>query len=259
MRQAISMERGYQRNFSEMPAGRYKVKGRARKARTMVKVLSDHFDSPLAGLRLLNVGGSSGIIDNYLADAFGEVTSIDIDEGAIEKAQASFQRDNLRYQVGDAMQLDFSDATFDVVICSQVYEHVPDAHRMMDEILRVLVPGGLCYFAASNRLMWNEPHYDLPLLSVMPRALAHRYIKWARKADHYHELHYSYWGLKHLVRKFRVHDYTAKMMRDPERFGVDYMVKPGSAKAGIGVFITQYLFWASPRYIWLLEKPSLDD
>ena len=92
------------------------------------------------------------------------------------------------------MNLPFGDESFDIVICSHVYEHVPDPERMFDQIHRVLKPGGVCYFSAGNRLMWNEPHYDLPLLSVLPRPLAHLYIRLAGKADRYHEKHLTYWG-----------------------------------------------------------------
>jgi hypothetical protein len=56
----------------------YDVAGRERKAKTMLAVLRDFIQSPLEDLQLLNVGGSTGIIDNYLADYFQSVTSIDI-------------------------------------------------------------------------------------------------------------------------------------------------------------------------------------
>lgn len=38
-----------------------------------------------------------------------------------------FAKENLHFQVGNAMSFEFSDNSFDVVVCSQVYEHVPDA------------------------------------------------------------------------------------------------------------------------------------
>ncbi|ETX08975.1 class I SAM-dependent methyltransferase [Candidatus Entotheonella palauensis] len=222
----------------------------------MVSVLEEFIQKPLQKSYLLNVGGSAGIIDNFLADHFCTVFSIDIDEAAINKARMSFPKDNLEFQVGDALNLKFDDGSFDVVICSQVYEHVPSAEKMMDEIFRVLVPGGICYFAANNRLMWNEPHYNLPLLSVVPRPLAHLYIKVTGKADHYHELHYSYWGLRKLVKRFVLHDYTRTIIHNPLSYHVDYMVKPESIKAAVGRFIVDELPWLSPGYIWLLEKPG---
>lgn len=234
----------------------YDVSGRERKARTMVAVLEDYIGSSLKDLNLLDVGGSSGIIDNYLSDHLGSVIGIDIDTLALEYAQKTYIKSNLKFSLGDTLNLQFPDRTFDVVVCSQVYEHVPNPRRMLDEIFRVLKPGGLCYFSANNRLMWNEPHYNLPLLSVIPRPLAHIYIRLAGKADYYYEYHFTYWELRELVRGFTVHDYTLKIVLDPHKYFTDYMIKPGSIKAILAGFIIKNIYWLIPGYIWLLQKPS---
>ena len=220
----------------------------------MLAVLEDYFGGPLAEREILNVGGSAGAIDNFLADHAHRVVSIDIDDKAIEHAQATFQKPNLEFRVADALKLPFDDASFDVVICSHVYEHVPDPVQMFAEIDRVLKPGGTCYFSAGNRLMWNEPHYDLPLLSVLPRPLAHVYIRLAGKADYYHEKHLSYWGLKKLVAGFARTDYTAKLILEPQRFHTEYMLPPGSLKTRVARFMAQSVYWALPGYIWLLRR-----
>lgn len=253
------MSRGYQHNFSSLGEAMHDVLGRERKAVTMLAVLSDYFGGSLSRLTLLNVGGSTGIIDNLLSDAFGSVVSIDIDQDAVELASENYKKHNLHFQLGDAMALGFPDESFDVVICSQIYEHVPDANTMMGEIHRVLRPGGVCYFAANNRIMWWEPHYSLPLLSVLPRFLAHIYIRFAGKADQYHELHYSYWGLKKLVRQFAVHDYSAKAILDPEKYAVGYMVAPGTLKARLAGILVKHFLWLVPGYLWVLEKKITPD
>lgn len=253
------MSRGYQYGFSAHSPYVYEVENRERKARTMVAVLEDFLPGPLGQCDLLNVGGSAGVIDNYLARHFASVIGVDIDEPAIRHAQQNFRSDNLHFQVADALQLPFRDASFDVVICSHVYEHVPDPVRMFREISRVLRKGGVCYFSAGNRLMWNEPHYNLPLLSVLPRPLAHVYIRLAGKARYYHEKHLSYWGLKSLVRGFSLHDYTARLVMEPDRFHTGYMIRPGSAKARVAGALLKFAYWSFPGYIWLLQKPLEPD
>ena len=231
-------------------------KGRQRKAMTMVSVLSEHAKAPLANLKLLNVGGSAGIIDEYLSRHFLHVTGIDIDEKAIQYARNHFQKDRLSFEVGDAVNMKYKDATYDVVICSQVYEHVSDAKALMSEIFRVLKPGGVAYFAAGNRIMFNEPHYNLPLLSVLPRSLAHLYMKLSGKGDCYYEKHLTYWGLKKLVREFELVDYTPLILSNPLKYNTDYMIKPGSSKQKIAIFLSKHMIWLVPGYIWLLEKPA---
>ena len=248
------MGRGYQLNFSERGSEPFDVVVRRRKAATMVSVLEDYLTESLISLSVLNVGGSAGIIDEYLGRFFESVVGIDIDEGAIRHAFESYKLPNIAFTVGDALKLPFADGVFDVVVCSQVYEHVPDADIMMAEIWRILRPGGVVYFAAGNRLMINEPHYNLPLLSVLPRALAHVYLRCAGKGSFYYEKHLSLWGLKRLVSDFSVKDYTRLILDDPKRFGAEYMMPCGSFKQRVAVFISKYLYPLVPGYIWVLKK-----
>lgn len=230
---------------------------RERKARTMVAVLQHFFRArALGSLALLNVGSSAGLIDRQLAASFASVVGMDIDAPAVRHAAAANDRANLRFFVGDALHLPFGERAFDVVVCSQVYEHVPDAGRMMSEIFRVLKPGGACYFAAGNRIMWNEPHYDLRLLSLMPRWLADLRVRAAGKAEGYYEKHYTYWGLKRLVARFALHDYTRAIIDDPVAFHADYMLPPGSRKVALAGLVARHLMWLVPGYIWILEKPA---
>lgn len=228
----------------------FDVQGRERKARTMVAVLRHHLVHPLGDLSLLNVGGSAGIIDNYLSGYFSNVVGVDIDEAAIHHAKDAFSKSNLSFEVGDAMALRFHDASFDVVVCSQVYEHVPDATLLMKEIHRVLKVGGVCYFAAGNCLMWNEPHYNLPLLSVVPRPLAHLYMRVTGRGLFYYEKHLSYWGLRALVRRFDVRDYTLDIIKNPDLFSAEYLLPPGSLKSRVAAFVAS-LFDLACSWIYL--------
>jgi ubiquinone/menaquinone biosynthesis C-methylase UbiE len=154
------------------------------------------------------------------------------------------------------MALEFDESTFDVVICSQVYEHVPDAEKMIKEIYRVLKPAGICYFAATNRLSIEEYHYGLPFLSVIPRPLGHFYMRLAGKGRYYYEKHFSYWGLKKITRAFRVIDYTRQSIHDPEKYGVAYMLPVNSRKQRLARIIVDRFYWLCPGYIWLLVKPE---
>jgi len=249
------MARDYQLNYSELKPSVFNSDRRARKAETIARVCRDFVGSDdLSRLHLLDVGSSSGIIDNYLADSFGHVTGIDIDAPAMAHARNTFQKANLTFQQGDAMRIDWPDDSFDVVVCTQIYEHVPDAGRMFNEIYRVLRPGGFCYFAGNNRIMLMEPHYKLPFLSLLPRPVAHWYMRVTGKGDFYHELHFTHWTLKRLCGKFRIVNYSAQVVAEPEKFGVGYMLRTGSTKWRVARFIARYLPWASPA-IWILQKP----
>jgi len=117
-----------------------------------------------------------------------------------------------------------------------------------------LKPGGVCYFAAGNRLSFQEPHHHLPFLSIIPRPLAHVYLNMAGKGDFYHEKHLTYWGLKRLVHDFERIDYTEKIITNAQFYQTGYMIRPGTNKAILAKLIVRYAYWLCPGYIWLLQK-----
>jgi SAM-dependent methyltransferase len=248
-------KRAYQYGFSRDNAAMHSLSGRQRKAGTMLAVLGEAMGDRLARATILNVGCSTGIVDEFLAPHVGNVTGIDIDEAAIRTAQERCKASNSAFSMGDAMNLRFKDSSFDVVICAQVYEHVPDSARMMGEIHRVLVPGGLCYFAATNRFCVVEQHYQLPFLSAIPIPLAHWYLRLLRRGLTYHERHLSLAGLRGLTSQFAVEDFTLRILADPDRYQAAYMLGSG-LKLGAARILSKMAYGLFPGYIWLLSRRS---
>lgn len=236
------------------PEAVYSVEGRERKAKTMLAVLRAFVKADPKSLTLLDLGSSAGIIANSLAEVFGYVVGIDIDPEAIHFAQSSFKRDNLHFALGDAMDLPYFSNTFDVVICAHIYEHVPEPRRLMDEIHRVLKPGGVCYFAADNRLTLHEPHYNLPFLSLLPKPLSHVYLRLSGKGSRYDERLFTYGALRKLVNRFSLTDFTEKIIQSPRLFHADYMIPEGTTKARVARWVVKYAYGLCPGYVWLLQK-----
>ena len=245
----------YQKKFSQLqPGDLYNSSMREQKAKKMLSVLNEYYSDNLKSLSLLNIGCSTGITTGFLAKQFATVVGIDIDEEAVKFAQENYATDNLEFKVEDAMSLTFSDNHFDVIICSHVYEHVPDYNRLMSEVYRVLKPGGVCFFAAPNQITFIEPHYKLPLLSLIPRRLAHLYLRLLKRGDFYYEKSLTLWQLRKLVRKFEIIDYTEEVIKDPVRYCLTEMIKPGSLKQRLAIFVLKLAYWLCPVYIWLLRK-----
>ena len=251
-------ERGYQYDFSAQHAdAMYDETGRAAKAAKVLAIIADHCGD-LGGLRLLDIGCSTGIMTRSYAKVFGYVTAIDIDEPAVRFAQRANDLPNVEFRVADSMATGLPADSFDVVTCTHIYEHVPDAQRLVDEIYRVLKPGGVCMFAAGNRFALIEPHYRLPLLAAVPKWLGHRYIRLAGKAPEYYETHRSVRGLRALVRRFEVLDYTERVLREPERFGASDLLRSGTPKQRLALAVVRYAYWLVPTYLWLLRKPTTE-
>ena len=62
----------------------------------------------------------------------------------------------------------FDDEVFDIVVNNMVMEHVPDLERVLDEIRRVLIPGGLVLSLFPDRALWIEEHCRIPFLHPFP-------------------------------------------------------------------------------------------
>jgi len=245
----------YQYGFSDFHRNSmYDILTREQKAKKIISVLNDFYSGGLEGFSLLDLGCSTGIIANILSKKFGRVVGIDIDTSAIKYANENFRSENLEFTIGDAMCTGFTDESFDVIVCAHVYEHVPDASLLLSEINRILKPGGVCYFAAANRLNPIEPHYKLAFLSIIPKPFAHLYLRIMGKGNYYYESLLTFWGLKKLVSGFNVMDYTLKILKMPQKYSATEMIQPGTFKQKMILRIIKIAYWLSPTYIWLLQK-----
>lgn len=225
------------------------------KARKALAILGDFLPS-LHTLEVLEIGCAAGYGTAAYAELFRSVNAIDIDEPAVMHAGKNNCASNISYFVMDSQHTAFADETFDAVICSHVYEHVASAKRLLAEIYRVLRPNGVCFFAAGNRLSLIEPHYRLPLLSVVPKLVAHGYLRVLKRGQFYQENHLSYWSLRRLVSDFQLYDYTQRVTEDPVRFDATDVLAPGSLKQGAALILLRLVYWACPTYLWLLRKPA---
>lgn len=227
----------------------YDKVARERRAKRVIRVFANYYGkTKLNKMMLLDVGSSTGIIDNVLAASFKKVVGVDIDTKAVAFAKKRFRKRNLNFNAMDSMKLSFNDNTFDAVVCMQVYEHVPDAKKLFKEIRRVLKPNGVCYLSAINRLWPWEPHYNLFFLSWLPKPLANIYLRLTGKAKYYYESPLSYWGLKKILAGFKVIEYTSKIIRDPKHFL--YPDIPAAVRFIVS-FPAKVL---APSFIWLLIK-----
>jgi len=100
-----------------------------------------------AAKRVLDVGSGVGGTSRCLAKEFGcRVTGIDLTEDYCRAAELLTAKTGLAhlvdYRQGDATQLPFADASFDVVWTEHAAMNIPDKARLYREMYRVLKPGG---------------------------------------------------------------------------------------------------------------------
>lgn len=241
--------KNYQLNYASTRPQMYDAEGRKVKAQNIVNILSSYFGrNKLKKMTVLDVGASSGIIDSIVAKNVKNLTGIDIDSDAIKHAKSNYRTRNLKFINGDALNLDFKENTFDIVICTHVYEHVENPKKLFKEIYRVLRPNGICYLAAVNALWPIEPHYYLPFLSYLPKSIANIYLRIFTSKKIYYETLFTYWRLKGLVLKtgFTINDYTPNVLSEPKKLGFKHK--------RINKNISKLLKYFTPTFFWLLKK-----
>jgi SAM-dependent methyltransferase len=111
----------------------------------------------------------------FLAPSVGSMTGVDPDPWD-NWTQLCIDNPNLSLKtaVFDDAACPLPAESINVVVCNQVYEHVSSPPGMLTNIARVLVPGGVCYFAGPNLFWPVEPHVYWPLVHWLPRRLARR-------------------------------------------------------------------------------------
>ena len=94
------------------------------------------------GREVLDAGCGVGYGSAFLAREASRVLGVDRDEGAIAYARVHYLVPGVEFRVGDLVDLDLPDASFDVVCSFETIEHLADVDAYLREMTRVLRPGG---------------------------------------------------------------------------------------------------------------------
>jgi 2-polyprenyl-3-methyl-5-hydroxy-6-metoxy-1,4-benzoquinol methylase len=106
--------------------------------------------------RVLDVGCGLGNDLSRFARQGATVVGIDLAERAIDLARQNFEQRGLagEFYVMDGEHMEFADASFDVVYCHTVVHFTPHPAQLVQEIHRVLRPGGQAIIMTVNRRSW---------------------------------------------------------------------------------------------------------
>jgi len=101
----------------------------------------------------LDLGCGTGLITRHIALQYR--VGVDINRWALAKANEHVG-DGVRYVNGDAENLPLASGVFDVVVCTDVLEHLLEPEKAVSNIFRVLRPGGvLVGTVPSKSPVWN--------------------------------------------------------------------------------------------------------
>lgn len=110
----------------------------------------------LASRRVLDVGCGTGVDLVRFSRGGARAVGVDIAESAIALARKNVTHRGLAagLLVADGESLPFKPDTFDFVFAHGVAQYTTDGRRLVEEVHRVLAPGGQAVFQGYNRISW---------------------------------------------------------------------------------------------------------
>ncbi|MBK1703965.1 bifunctional 2-polyprenyl-6-hydroxyphenol methylase/3-demethylubiquinol 3-O-methyltransferase UbiG [Halochromatium glycolicum] len=142
----------------------------------------------LAGREVLDVGCGGGILSEAMALEGAKVTGIDMGEEPLRVADLHTLETGVEVeyrQMPVEALADERPASFDVVTCMEMLEHVPDPGSVIDACARLVRPGGHVFFSTLNR---NPKSYLFAIigaeyvLNLLPRG-THHYARFIRPSE----------------------------------------------------------------------------
>lgn len=144
---ALDRQLEYQRRKAQLVPGREpEIILAMQRSSKRVRDLLETFQPIAADARVVEVGsGAHGLIFY-----FGARNGIGVDPLAVSYANLFPQWQRCAFTVAAyGEQLPFSNASFEVVICDNVVDHAESPETIVNELIRILAPGGLLYFTVN--------------------------------------------------------------------------------------------------------------
>lgn len=124
--------------------------------------------------KVLDIGCGVGAIDFFLANKGFNVTGIDISHQAIKSAQATAKNVGLsnktKFFQGDLGKMSFNEEKFNVIICSEVLEHLQEDFAMLVKIKQLLSTNGILIVTVPSV---NAPLYRWGLARTFDKRVGH--------------------------------------------------------------------------------------
>jgi 2-polyprenyl-3-methyl-5-hydroxy-6-metoxy-1,4-benzoquinol methylase len=132
-----------------------------------VKLISRH----KSGGAILDIGCSSGGFLSTMKGSAWELYGIEMEESTAQRARATTGAEVF---VGDAVAAPYLPASFDVITCFDVLEHVYSPRQFLTKVLEWLKPGGIFYAMMPNIDSWEARLFGTHWFGLeLPRHLSH--------------------------------------------------------------------------------------
>jgi 2-polyprenyl-6-hydroxyphenyl methylase/3-demethylubiquinone-9 3-methyltransferase len=195
----------------------------------MALALRAELNQSASRLDIADIGCGAGTQALLWAAEGHRARGVDISAPLIEIARqrAAASAAAAEFHVASAGALPFPDASLDVVVVSELLEHLPEWEPCLSEAVRVLRPGGVIYVSTTNRLCPVQQEFALPAYSWYPTRIKKRCERLA-VTTHRHWVQYTSFPAVHWFSFYQLRDYLgARGVIARDRF--DIMRTDGSA------------------------------
>lgn len=137
----------------------------------------DNKKSLLNGLRLIDIGCGGGLICAPMSEFGAEVTGLDANKHNIKAATSYAKRTKLNIEyINDTIEeYTKSPKKYDIVLCLEVIEHATNQKEFVNNISKLVAPGGVLIFSTINR---TKKAYFLAIM------MAEYVLKWVPRQTH---------------------------------------------------------------------------
>jgi ubiquinone/menaquinone biosynthesis C-methylase UbiE len=111
---------------------------------------------------VLDLASGEGYGSASLAATARQVIALDIDENAVSHAHLKYPSVNLHFIVGSILEMPLCKIGFDVIVCFEAIEHIPDPEKLLAGVKRLLAPGGLFLVSTPNKPEYKKTEPSNP-------------------------------------------------------------------------------------------------
>jgi 2-polyprenyl-6-hydroxyphenyl methylase/3-demethylubiquinone-9 3-methyltransferase len=157
--------------------------------------------------KVADIGCGMGVQSILWARSGYFVTAVDIDSDLqiIGKQKVAAEALQIKWVTASASELPFESNKYDVCLCIELLEHVPEWKKCLDQITRIVKPGGVVTLTTTNNICPKQSEFRLPLYSWWPSGLKSKMEKLAittrRELANYTDYPainwFNYFSLKH--------------------------------------------------------------
>ncbi|MCY2958809.1 MAG: bifunctional 2-polyprenyl-6-hydroxyphenol methylase/3-demethylubiquinol 3-O-methyltransferase UbiG [Planctomycetota bacterium] len=113
-------------------------------------ILTEWFGNWHPGRSVIDLGCGGGLLSKFFVDGGARVAGLDVSRASVRVAKGRLAAG---FAQGDVQRAPFADGCADIVLLSDVLEHVARPAVALSECARILRPGGMCFVSTLNRTL----------------------------------------------------------------------------------------------------------